>query len=74
MEKYPENYECDGQKTIFDYIPDPTKVLDVEIKGICDDAYCPRCDYAFMDNETDMAECPFCGQKVRWDLWHRYND
>ena len=74
MKEYPDNYECDGQMDLFDYIPDPDVVLDVDVRGICDDAYCPRCNYAFLDSETDMFECPHCGQLVRWDDWHRIND
>lgn len=64
----------DGQMTIFDFIPDPTKVYECEIKGLCDDAYCPECGYGFLDNETDRPECPMCGTRVSWGKYHRIND
>ena len=50
------------------------KVYELDIKGICDDAYCPKCDYGFMDNETDAERCPKCGVKVSWEQWHKVND
>lgn len=64
----------DGQMTIFDFIPDPTKVYECEIKGLCDDAYCPECGYGFLDNEVDRPECPNCGTRVSWGKYHRIND
>lgn len=33
MKEYPDNYECDDQMELFDYIPDPDVVLDVNIRG-----------------------------------------
>lgn len=50
------------------------KVYEVNIRGLCDDAYCPKCDYGFMDNETDAERCPKCGVKVSWKRWHKIND
>lgn len=64
----------DGQMTIFDFIPDPTRVYECEIKGLCDDAYCPKCGYCFWENETDAERCPKCGVKVSWKRWHEIND
>lgn len=50
----------------------------LDIKGICDDAYCPQCGYFFttwgQDNEIDCERCPECHVKVDWTLWHRIND
>lgn len=60
------------QQTIDDM--DKPKVYEVNIRGICDDAYCPECDYGFMDNETDAERCPKCGVKVSWERWHKIND
>ena len=72
-----KNYECDGQLSIFDY-QEPSYPLD--IKGICDDPYCPQCGYAFetirtcKNYEVDCERCPECHVKVDWTLWHRRND
>lgn len=51
------------------------KVYGVDIKGICDDAYCPKCndeldEHRFMDSE----KCPYCGARISWEPWHRKND
>lgn len=70
-----KNYECDGQLSIFDY---QEPVYELEIKGICDDPYCPKCGYAFWTdsnrNEVDCEHCPECHIKVDWTFWHRLND
>lgn len=53
-------------------------VYELEIKGICDDPYCPQCGYAFWTdssrNEVDCERCPECHVKVDWTFWHRLND
>lgn len=53
-------------------------IYPLDIKGICDDAYCPQCGYIFttwgQDNEIDYERCPECHVKVDWTLWHRIND
>lgn len=46
----------------------------VDIKGICDDAYCPKCNYTFSDQEIDYPICPICGIFLDFELWHRVND
>ena len=43
----PDNYECDGQMSIEDWLEDREKVRDLDIKGLCDDPYCPECGYLF---------------------------
>lgn len=54
------------QLTIYDFL----KPLNVDIKGICDDGFCPRCDI-WLD---DLAkECPICGCSMNWDRWIRCN-
>jgi DNA-directed RNA polymerase subunit RPC12/RpoP len=50
------------------------KVYELDIRGIYDDAYCPKCGYGFMDSETDAERCPKCGVKVSWERWHEIND
>ena len=73
-----ENYECDGQMTIFDFIKKNEPIFPVVIKGICDDAYCPKCGYEFWTepsrNEADCERCPDCGIRVDWSPWHMLND
>ena len=53
-------------------------IYPLDIKGICDDPYCPQCGYAFWTerkrNEVDCERCPECHVKVDWTLWHRIND
>lgn len=46
----------------------------VVIKGLCDDAYCPRCNYAFSNHEIDYPICPECGIFLDFEPWHRVND
>lgn len=70
-----ENYECDGQISMFDYLKELDRVYPVEIKGLCNDAYCPKCNYALMPfKENDLERCPHCGTKLDWQPWHRMND
>lgn len=60
-----------GQITMTEYLTPK----DVEIMGLCDDAYCPECHYCFDEiTEKDREFCPVCYTKVRWDRWHRVND
>ena len=57
-----ENYECDGQMNIFDFLPKNEPIFDVDIRGLCDDAYCPKCGYGFKEwqGEVDSERCPEC--------------
>lgn len=75
MNKALNHYECEGQLSIFDY---QKPIYPLDIKGICDDAYCPQCGYSFttwgQDNEIDYERCPECHVKVDWTLWHSIND
>ncbi len=69
------NPKIKGQITIDEYLEELDRVYPVEIFGICDDAYCPRCNYGFMyPEETDLDRCPHCGTRVDWAPWHRKND
>lgn len=70
-----DNYECDGQMDIYDYLKEQNKVYQVDIIGLCDDAVCPKCGYEFLDpKENDLPECPVCKTKVDWTRWHLLND
>ena len=58
---------------------EPTeKIYLLEIKGLMDDPYCPKCGYGFWTygekNETDCERCPQCHIRVDWMPWHRAND
>ena len=46
----------------------------VDIRGICDDAYCPHCNYEFRDDEVDCNMCPICSTYLDWEKWHYFND
>ena len=72
--KMARSEELPGQLNIYDFLPDPNKVYELDIRGLCDDAHCPKCGYCFMDHETDMAACPVCHIRVDWTRWHRIND
>lgn len=60
------------QMSIYDY-PEylPDKPKEVNIKGICDDGYCPVCD-SWVDDL--IPECPYCGQKLSWNGWSLINN
>lgn len=46
----------------------------VDIRGICDDAYCPECDFSLDHMKyLDCEKCPDCGTLINWAPWHRYN-
>jgi len=61
------------QMTIYDFIPDPNKVLEVDVRGLLDDAYCPNCEDGIPDRFIDEPKCPWCGQRIVWTNWHRLN-
>lgn len=82
---------CDGEIVAYDVpwdIPKPAwkywrlkeKVYPLDIKGICDDPYCPQCGYPFetirscKGYEVDCERCPECHIRVDWTTWHRLND
>lgn len=67
-----------GQISIFEYIAEKDRSHELEIKGLCDDPYCPECGYEFWtcsnNSEIDCERCPSCGIRVDWTRWHRIND
>ena len=51
------------------------EAIPVDIKGICDDAYCPKCGFSLDELKIkDCERCPECGQRIDWTPWHRCND
>ena len=50
------------------------KPLPVIIKGLCDDAYCPKCDYALDEHQSCDKACPKCHTPLDWTPWHKLND
>ncbi len=56
--------------------PKKEKVYDVDIRGLLDDAFCPKCGYPFDEfkGQVDCERCPECGIRVDWTHWHRMND
>lgn len=66
---------CTGQMSIFDFIPENETRYMLDVRGLCDDAYCPKCNYEFDElKELDCNRCPSCGVLVDWSFWHRCND
>ena len=67
---------CNGSEEPRPFMNEP--VYDLDIRGICDDPYCPECDYGFITygskNEVDCERCPYCNVKVDWTRWHLFND
>ena len=64
----------DGQISIFEYL-EHMKPRAVDIRGICDDAYCPECGYCLDERiELDCERCPVCNLRIDWTRWHRIND
>ena len=51
------------------------KVFPVDIMGLCDDAYCPKCGRELDDLRIkDCERCPDCHVRIDWTPWHRAND
>lgn len=72
FENTPEDFCRLGDKWI---LKDRHNPMSVDIKGICDDAYCPICGYQFWyPEENDKEYCPECGQRMDWKRWHEVND
>jgi len=66
----------DGQMSIFDfpeYLPEEPKqeILEVSIRGMLDDGYCPKCNI-WLDDLVE--ECPECHSKLDWTWWKKVNE
>lgn len=63
------------QITIFEYMDYLNRPKPVDIRGLCDDAYCPECNTELDDLRfKDCPKCPWCGTRIDWTPWHRAND
>ena len=60
--RIPDNYECEGQLSIFDY---QEPIFEIEIKGYCNDPYCTHCNYR-LDGDEYKERCPSCGCLLDW--------
>lgn len=45
----------------------------VDIRGICDDPYCPKCGQCLLD-VVGCKTCLSCGTKLDWNTWYLVND
>lgn len=50
------------------YLPN---IVKVDVRGICDDGYCPICNIC-LDDLVDR--CPECNVKLDWDSWKILNE
>ena len=59
-------------------LPQEHHVYPLDIRGLCDDPYCPQCGSGFWTegsrSQVDCERCPECHVKVDWTPWHRCND
>lgn len=57
---------------------EPEKIYELDLKGFCDDPYCPKCGYEFVTwsdkSEVDCKRCPKCNIRIDWTRYHRVND
>lgn len=70
---------CNYDEPLGDYcVLGDKAVYKLDIRGICDDPYCPKCGHAFWTesyrSEIDCERCPECDIRVDWTLWHKIND
>ena len=67
---------CDYDEPLGDYCVLGNKAIYyVDVRGLCDDAYCPKCDSSLDEFKyLDCEVCPYCGARIKWDRWHIAND
>lgn len=46
----------------------------VDVRGICDDAYCPVCNSGLDEIKHKDENCPICHVRLDWAPWHIRND
>ena len=74
MECVNHPYGCQG-KSYWCKRHDKETVHPVDIRGICDDAYCPECGFSLDERKyLDCERCPECNTRIDWTPWHRFND
>lgn len=50
-------------------------IYPVDIRGLCDDAYCPKCGEGLDEYRVlDCERCPYCGTRISWAPWYRQNE
>ncbi len=59
-----------GQMNFIDFLAEYDQEMEVDVRGLLDDGYCPRCD-APMEDLTEV--CPWCGQRLSWERWKKLN-
>ena len=78
-----DDYECDGQMSLNDWLSDRDKIREVGIIDLCDDPICSNCGYEFnmiedkrynIKSEIDCERCAKCKVRLDWRRWHRCND
>lgn len=57
------------QMTIFDFL----KPEAVNVKGLCDDPYCPKCNFYLDDPVERFGKCPNCGTQIDFTHWFEVN-
>lgn len=74
----PYNVPFDIPRPVWKYWRLKEKVHDLDIRGICDDPYCPQCGRGFWTekkkSEIDCERCPDCHIRISWRRWHLMND
>ena len=69
------NYECEGQIELLDYLKQLNEALPVDIRGLCDDAYCPKCGSGLDEfKHLDCDRCPECNARISWKPWYKANE
>lgn len=55
------------------FVGEQISMLPIDVRGLCDDPYCPSCGKALNDDDADMP-CKWCGCQIDWCRWHKMND
>lgn len=60
-----------GQMNFIDFLEEYNEEKEVDIRGICDDGYCPTCG-VWVEDLADR--CMYCNQKLSWERWKKLNE